>query len=55
MELTISQLIKIGIGVLVFVIVVIGLFLFFKNYIIDFFENVGLGGKIEEIILVLIK
>ena len=44
MELTIEQLIKITIGVLVVAVVVIGLFLFFKNYVIDFFSNL-LGGE----------
>ncbi len=38
-ELAISQLIKIIIGVLVFVAVVIGLFLFFKDQVIDFFRG----------------
>ena len=39
-ELSISQLIKIIIGVLVFVTVVIGVYAFFKNNIINFFENI---------------
>jgi len=39
MELTINNLIKIILGVFVFVVVVIGLYLFFKNYVIDFFRN----------------
>ena len=38
-ELTISQLIKIIIGVLVFVAVVIGLYFFFKGQVIDFFKG----------------
>ncbi|MBI2044955.1 hypothetical protein HYT23_02770 [Candidatus Pacearchaeota archaeon] len=42
-ELTIGQLIKIIIGVLVFAVVVLGLYFFFKNYILDFFN--GLGGE----------
>lgn len=36
-ELTIGQLIKIIIGVIVFVVVVIGAYLFFKDYILGFF------------------
>ena len=39
MELTIENLVKIIIGVLVFVVVVFGIYLFFKNYVIDFFKN----------------
>ncbi|MBS3085358.1 hypothetical protein J4225_01605 [Candidatus Pacearchaeota archaeon] len=50
MELTIEQLIKITIGVLVVAVVVIGLFLFFKNYVIDFFQNIIPGGKAELIL-----
>jgi len=44
MELTISQLIKIILAVMVVVAVVIGIGLFFKNYVIDFFSNL-LGGE----------
>ncbi len=40
-ELTIDQLIKIIIGVLVFVVVVLGIYFFFKGYVIDFFKNFG--------------
>jgi hypothetical protein len=45
MELTISELIKIIIGILVFVVVVFGIYLFFKNYVIDFFKNMAGGNK----------
>ena len=38
-ELTTSQLIKIIIGVVVFVVVVGGLYLFFRNNVNDFFKN----------------
>jgi len=38
-ELTINQLIKIVLGVLVVVAVVIGVFLFFRGSVIDFFKN----------------
>ncbi len=52
-ELTIEQLIKIIIGVLVFVAVVIGLYFFFKNQVIDFFK--GFGGNTSGIFWNLIK
>ena len=38
-ELAISQLIKIIIGVFVFVAIVIGLYFFFKNQVISFFSG----------------
>jgi len=41
MELTINNLIKIILGVAVFVLVVGGVYLFFKNNVIDFFRNYG--------------
>ncbi len=50
-ELTIGQLIKIILGVLVFVAVVIGLYLFFKNQVIGFFK--GFGGNASEVFLAL--
>jgi len=43
-ELTISQLIKIIIGVIVFVVVVAGVYLFFKDQVIGFFDNI-IGGN----------
>lgn len=52
MELTIENLIKIIIGVLVFAVVVFGLYLFFKNYVIDFFKNI-FGG--EKLLLFVVK
>jgi uncharacterized protein YxeA len=51
-ELTISELIKIIIGVLVFVAVVIALYFFFKNQVIDFFS--GFGGNTSKIFLTLL-
>jgi len=54
-ELTIGQLIKIIIGVLVFVVVVIGLYFFFKNYVFDFFRNVGGGNETNGLVLSLLK
>jgi len=53
-ELTINQLIKIIIGIFVVVVVVGGVYLFFKNYVLDFFKNV-LGGETSEIFLGLLK
>ena len=52
--LTIEQLIKIILGILVFVAVVLGVYLFFKNYVIDFFKNLG-GNETSGTILFLIK
>ncbi len=54
MELTIGNLIKIIIGVLVFVSVVVGIYFFFKDYVIDFFKNIG-GNQTAEIVISLIK
>ena len=55
-ELSISQLIKIIIGVLVFVAVVVGVYMFFKNNINAFFENVFSGkNETTNAILGLIK
>ena len=54
MELTIENLIKIVIGVLVFVIVVVGIYFFFKDYVIDFFKNLG-GTKAAEVVLALVR
>ena len=45
-ELTIDQLIKIIIGVLVFVAVVLGAYLFFKENVINFFKMIFGGEKI---------
>ncbi len=53
MELTIQNLIKIILGVLVFVVVVFGIYLFFKDTVIDFFKNMGNGSS--SIIFSLIK
>ncbi len=52
MELTLENLIKIIIGVLVFVVVVSGIYLFFKTYVIEFFIG---GNSTSELILTLIK
>jgi hypothetical protein len=42
-ELTINQLIKIIIGILVVVAVVGGLYFFFKDSVMDFFNNLPTG------------
>lgn len=47
-ELVIGQLIKIIMGVLVVVVVVLGVYLFFKNYVIDFFKNIPTGMNVTE-------
>ena len=49
-ELTISRLVKIIIGVVVFVVVVGGLFFFFRNSVNDFFKNLGTGKFILSLI-----
>jgi len=51
MELTIGNLIKIILGVFVFVLVVAGVYLFFKNQVIDFFR----GGAVGNSLLIFIK
>ncbi len=38
-ELSTNQLIKIILGILVFVAVVLGIYIFFRDKIIDFFNN----------------
>ncbi|MDP2673187.1 MAG: hypothetical protein Q8O84_05225 [Nanoarchaeota archaeon] len=53
-ELTIGQLIKIILGIFVVVAVVGGLYLFFKNNIIDFFRNLP-GNESVGVIFGLIK
>lgn len=39
-QLTTSQLIKIILGIFVVVVVIVGLYSFFKGYVIDFFKNI---------------
>lgn len=51
-ELTIGQLIKIILGILVVVAVVAGIYLFFRYNVIDFFK--GLGGG-EDLFIPLLK
>ncbi|VVB82101.1 Uncharacterised protein [uncultured archaeon] len=53
-ELTIEQLVKIILGILVVVAVVIGAYLFFKNQIIDFFKGLSVGTP-TKFLLTLIK
>ena len=52
-ELTIEQLIKILIGVFVIVVVAVGLYFFFKNYVMGFFKN--LPGTETKLFLSLLK
>ena len=42
-ELTINQLIKLIVGILVIVAVVWGVYYIFKNNVLDFIKNVGPG------------
>jgi hypothetical protein len=51
-EITVDQLIKFFIGAFVVVIVVAGIYFFFKNYAIDFFNNIS-GGNSSKINFVL--
>ena len=53
-ELTINQLIKIIVGIFVVAVVVVGLYLFFKNYVMDFFKNMP-GNESSQVILSLLK
>ena len=52
-ELTINQLIKIILGLVVIVVVITGLYFAFKNNIIDFFEN--LPGNSSKLFLGLVR
>ncbi len=47
MELTIENLIKIIIGVVVVGVVVFAAYYFFKNHVIDFFRNFGGGDTVK--------
>ena len=53
MEIT-NQLIKIILGLAVVVVVIGGIYLFFKYNVIDFFRNLG-GEEPAEVVLSLIK
>ncbi len=45
MELTVNNLIKIILAVLIIAVVVYGVYYFFSNSVIDFFKNVGSSGS----------
>jgi len=49
-----NQLIKLILGILVVVVVVGGIYLFFKYHVLDFFRNLG-GNEPGEIILNMIR
>jgi hypothetical protein len=53
-ELAIGQLIKIILGVFVVIAVIIGLYMFFKNSVLGFFQNLP-GGNSTKIFLSMIK
>jgi hypothetical protein len=53
-ELTVEQLIKIILGILVVVAVLIAVYLFFKNQVIGFFNGISLGNTTQNF-LVLVK
>jgi len=42
-ELTVEQLIKIILGIFVVVVVIAGLYFFFKTQVIDFFKGISVG------------
>ena len=44
-QLTISQIIKIIIAVFIIAVVVLSVYLAFKNYIIPYFEGIGFGSS----------
>ena len=46
-ELTLNQIIKIIIGIFVFVAVITGVYLLFKNRIFEFFKNLPTGNTIS--------
>lgn len=52
--ITIEQLIKIILGIIVLVAVILGVYMFFRNYVIDFFKNVG-GKEAPALIFSLLK
>ena len=54
MAIQIEELIKIILGILVFIAVVVGAYFFFKNYVISFFDNM-FGGDEAQVILSLIR
>jgi hypothetical protein len=55
-ELTINQLIKLIVGILVIVAVVWGVYFVFKNNVMDFIKNIGPGVNTSaNFILALIK
>lgn len=47
MELSVENIIKIILGVLVVVAIAYGLYLFFSGNVIDFFKNVGTSSAIK--------
>ena len=47
MELTIENLIKIIIGVVVVAAVAYGIYFFFTNNVIDFFKNMGVNSTVK--------
>ncbi len=53
-HLTMPQLIKIIIGFFVVVVVVGGVYLFFKDFVIDFIKNL-LGGNSTKLVLFLLR
>lgn len=55
MALEIEELIKIILGIFVVIAVVIGVYLFFKNKVLDFFNGISVGKNTTGIFWALIK
>lgn len=52
-ELTIEQLIKLILGILVVVAIIAGLSIFFKNKIFDFFKGLSVGNLTKNFIILI--
>ncbi len=57
MDLTTQSIIKLILGIMLFVAVVLGLYFFFKDYINDFFRNLSKNRVVEapKIVLNILK
>jgi len=53
MELTISRLVKMILGIVVFIAVIAGFYFFFKDKVIELFKNVGVETPAEIILYIL--
>lgn len=53
--ITIDELIKIIIGIFVVIAVVLGIGMFFKNYVIDFFKNIFPSKEASNLVLCFLR